>query len=138
MILSADPLQLPHINYAALAPMLILFGAAAVGVLVEGFAPRGRRYAVQLALGVAALVAALVMVVVEAGTRELTAGAAIAVDGPALFLQGALLALGLVALLLVAERALEPGGAFVAAAAVTVGTDADREQARETSQSTTR
>jgi len=45
-----------------------------------------------------------------------------AIDGPALFLQGALVALGLVALLLVAERSLEPGGAFVATAAVTVGT----------------
>jgi NADH-quinone oxidoreductase subunit N len=83
-----------------------------------------------LGLGLAALVAALVMVIVEAGSRELTAGASIAVDGPALFLQGALVVLGIVALLLVAERTLEPGGAFVAAAAVTVGTDADRDQAR--------
>jgi NADH-quinone oxidoreductase subunit N len=128
--LSVGTYQLPHINYAALAPMLILFGAATVGVLVEAFAPRGRRYPTHVVLGLAALVAALVAVVLEAGTRELTASSAIAVDGPALFLQGALVVLGLVALLLVAERSLEPGGAFVAAAAVTIGTDADRAQAR--------
>jgi NADH-quinone oxidoreductase subunit N len=123
-----DTLQLPHINYAALAPMLILFGAAAVGVLVEAFAPRGRRYLLQIGVGLAGLVAALVMVVLEAGTRELTAGAAIAVDGPALFLQGTLVVLGIVTLFLVAERSLEPGGPFVAAAAVTAGTEADRAQ----------
>jgi NADH-quinone oxidoreductase subunit N len=60
----------------------------------------------------------------------ITAGRAIAIDGPALFLQGALVVLALVALLLVAERSVERGGPFVAAPAVTAGTDADREQAR--------
>jgi NADH-quinone oxidoreductase subunit N len=128
VILADDTLQLPHINYAALAPMLILFGAASMGVLVEAFAPRGRRYAVQVVVGLAGLAAALAMVIVEAGTRELTASAAIAVDGPALFMQGTLVVLGFVALLLVAERSLEPGGPFVAAAAVTAGTEADRAQ----------
>jgi NADH-quinone oxidoreductase subunit N len=127
--LAAETLQLPHLNYGALAPMLILFGAAAVGVLFEAFVPRRGRYPVQLALGLLALVAALIVVIVESGTRELTADAAIAVDGPALFLQGSLVALGIVALLLIAERSLEPGGPFVAAAAVTAGTEADRAQA---------
>lgn len=130
MILSADTWQLPHINYAALAPMLILFGAATVGILVEALVQRALRYPIQLALGLLSLVAALVAVCLEAGAHELTASSAIAVDGPALFLEGTLAALGIVALLFVAERSLEPGGAFVAAAAVTVGTEADREQAR--------
>jgi NADH-quinone oxidoreductase subunit N len=128
--IAADAVQLPHINYAALAPMLILFGGAALGVLVEAFVPRLRRYAVQVVLGLASLVAALVLVIKEASVRELTAGGAIAVDGPALFLQGTLVVLGIVALLLVAERSLEPGGPFVSAAAVTPGTEADRTQAQ--------
>jgi NADH-quinone oxidoreductase subunit N len=127
--LADDVIRFPHLNYAALAPMLILFGAAAVGVLVEAFLPRGRRYWLQVPLSLAAVIAALVMVVVEAGTREITAETAIAVDGPALFLEGALCVLGIVALLLVAERSLEPGGPFVAAAAVTAGTEEDRAQA---------
>jgi NADH-quinone oxidoreductase subunit N len=127
--LADNAIRLPHLNYAALAPMLILFGAATLGVLVEAFLPRGRRYPVQLGLGLVSLVAALVWVVRESGARELTAQTAIAVDGPALFLEGTLVVLGIVALLLVAERSLEPGGPFVAAAAVTAGTDADRAQA---------
>jgi NADH-quinone oxidoreductase subunit N len=130
VIIAADTLQLPHLNYAALAPMLILFGGAAVGVLVEAFASRASRYPVQLVVGLVSLVAGLVMVIREASVRELTADGAIAVDGPALFLEGTLIVLGIVALLLVAERALEPGGPFVAAAAVTAGTEADRAQAQ--------
>ncbi|WP_425570725.1 NADH-quinone oxidoreductase subunit NuoN [Rugosimonospora acidiphila] len=109
--------------------MLILLGAAAVGVLFEAFVPRRGRYGVQLVWGLAALVASLIVVILEAGTRELTADSAIALDGPSLFLQGSLAALGIVALLLIAERTLEPGGPFVASAGVTAGTQADREQA---------
>src|SRR5262245_2531545 len=100
-------LQLPHINYAALAPMLILFGVACAGILVEALVPRERRYPIQLGLGLAGLVAAGVAVVAQAHTRILTAGGAIAVDGPTVFLQGSILALGVVALLFVGERALE-------------------------------
>jgi NADH-quinone oxidoreductase subunit N len=124
-----DNVQLPPINYAALAPMLILFGAACAGILVEAFVPRTRRYPVQLALALAALVAAGGMLIAQAKTRILTAGGAIAVDGPTLFLQGSIVALGIVALLFVAERSLEHGGPFVAQAAVVVGSETDRVQA---------
>ena len=78
--------------------------------------PRGRRNAVQLTL-------ALARPGRRAGrgdprardTRIVTIGGAVAVDGPTLFLQGAILVLGVVALLLIGERTLEHGGAFVAA-----------------------
>ena len=124
-----DSIKLPPIDYAALAPMLILFGAACVGILVEAFVPRGKRQPVQLVLALAALIAALVTVIAQAGKAELTIGGAVAVDGPTLFLQGAIIVLGAVALLLIAERSLEKGGPFVAQAAVTIGSEADREQA---------
>jgi NADH-quinone oxidoreductase subunit N len=125
-------LELPSIDYAALAPILILFGAACVGILAEAFAPRRRRHAVQLGLGLGALVVALVTVILAADRRILTAGAAVAVDGPTLFLQGAIIVLAVMALLLIGERSLEKGGGFVAHAAITVGSDADRKQeARE-------
>ena len=69
-----------------------------------------------------ALAAALVAVVLVAGRSELTAAGALAVDGPALFLQGTLLVLGLLSVLLLAERSLDVGGgAFVAQAAVVAG-----------------
>jgi NADH-quinone oxidoreductase subunit N len=123
-----ESLGLPSINYGAIAPMLILFGASCVGVFVEAFVPRARRHVVQLVLSLAAVVAALVTVVLHADTRTVTAGGAIAIDGPTLFLQGAILVLGVVSLLLIGERSLEHGGPFVAQAAIVVGSDADRDQ----------
>jgi NADH-quinone oxidoreductase subunit N len=124
-----EDVKLPDIDYAALAPMLILFGVACLGVLVEAFVPRARRYPVQLGLSLLGLVVALVSVVNVSGTRKLTADGAVAIDGPTLFLQGAIIVLGIVALLLIGERTLELGGPIVAQAAVTVGSDADRRQA---------
>jgi NADH-quinone oxidoreductase subunit N len=125
-------LELPAIDYAGLAPMLILFGAACVGVLVEAFVPRRIRYGVQLVLGLAALAASLAAVVLVADRRALTAAGAVAVDGPALFLQGTIVVLALVSFLLIGERSLDAGGPFVAQAAITVGSERDRvQEARE-------
>ncbi|MBQ1051537.1 NADH-quinone oxidoreductase subunit NuoN [Micromonospora sp. C51] len=121
-------LELPPIDYAAIAPILIMLGAAVVGVLVEAFVPRRLRHPVQLPLALLAVLAALTMVVVNADKRVITIGV-IAVDGPTLFLQGAILALSAVALLLLGERVVERGGAFVAQAAVTADSPEDRQQA---------
>ncbi|BCJ52875.1 NADH-quinone oxidoreductase subunit N [Actinoplanes sp. NBRC 14428] len=122
-------LKLPDIDYGALAPMLILFGAACLGVLLEAVVPKARRYAIQLGLALVALVAALVTVIVERNTRIVTIGGAVAVDGPTLFLQGSILLLGVVSLLLIGERSIEAGGAFVSQAAITVGSQKDLRQA---------
>jgi NADH-quinone oxidoreductase subunit N len=122
-------LKLPAIDYSALAPMLILFGAACLGVLVEALTPRQSRHRVQLGLSFLALIAAFVMVLVNYDTRKITIGGAVAVDGPALFLQGSLLVLGAVSLMLIGERSIEKGGAFVSQAAVTVGSEKDLRQA---------
>ncbi len=128
-VLADSSLQLPHIDYVALAPMLVLFGAACVGVLVEAVLPRARRYAIQVPLTLGALlVAGVILVVALPGRRVITVGGAVTIDGPALFLQGAIILLGLVAILLIAERRLDRGGPFVAQAAVTAGSDADRRQ----------
>jgi NADH-quinone oxidoreductase subunit N len=121
--------KLPPIDYGALLPMLILFGAACVGVLVEALVPRRSRNGVQLGLALLAIVAAFVAVIVERNTRTITIGGAVAIDGPTLFLQGSLLVLGAVSLLLIGERAVELGGAFVSQAAITVGSQKDMRQA---------
>ncbi|MDG4763360.1 NADH-quinone oxidoreductase subunit NuoN [Solwaraspora sp. WMMD406] len=123
-------ISFPEISYAAIAPMLILFGAAMVGVLVEAFVPRSVRNPVQLVLALASMIAALVAVVLQGGTRTVTAGEAVAVDGPTLFLQGAILVLGVMAMLLIGERSLENGGPFVAQAAIVVNSPEDRKQAQ--------
>jgi NADH-quinone oxidoreductase subunit N len=122
-------LRLPEIDYGALSPMLILFGAACVGVLVEAFTPKRARHMTQLVLALLSIAVAFVAVVLERGSRTITIGGAVAVDGPTLFLQGTLLVLGGVSILLIAERSVERGGPFVSQAAVTVGSQKDLRQA---------
>jgi NADH-quinone oxidoreductase subunit N len=68
-------------------------------------------------------------VILEHGTRKVTIGGAVAVDGPTLFLQGAILVLGALALMLIGERSIERGGPFVSHAAITVGSQKDLRQA---------
>ncbi|WP_386460856.1 NADH-quinone oxidoreductase subunit NuoN [Streptomyces ramulosus] len=104
----------PHIEYAQLSPSLIVFGAAIVGVLIEAFLPRRNRYTAQLLLSVLALAAGFAAVIgLAAGgfattKAHLAAMGALAVDGPALFLQGTILLVSLVAVFTFAERRLDP------------------------------
>lgn len=91
--------------YSALLPIFIVFGAALVGVLIDAFAPRASRYVAQVTLTCVALVAAFVAVVtISRDNLSKTASGAIVIDGPSLFLQGAVLALGFTAVLAMAER----------------------------------
>jgi NADH-quinone oxidoreductase subunit N len=124
-------IEAPDLSFTALAPLLFVFGAAAVGVLVEAFAPRHVRHPTQVALALVGTVGAFVSTVLLAGRAdEVTAGGALAVDGPALFLQATIALLGALSVLLFSERALDPArSAFVAAAAVPAGSVRDRELA---------
>ncbi len=113
------PLDAPPIDYAAIAPLLIVLGAACAAVLVEAFLPRHQRWPAQVALSVVALAAAGLALGLYAGngpTPITTVADALAIDNPTLFLWGTLLALGLGSILLIADRSVEPGGAFVASA----------------------
>jgi NADH-quinone oxidoreductase subunit N len=124
------PIQAPDLSLAALAPLLFVFGAAAVGVLVEAFAPRPVRHPVQVTIALVGMVGAFASTLLLAGTREVTAGRALAVDGAALFLQATIAGLGALSVLLFAERSLDPAGsAFVASAAVPAGSVRDAELA---------
>jgi NADH-quinone oxidoreductase subunit N len=126
-------IEAPDLNYAALAPLLFVFGAACVGVLLEGFWPRDTRHPLQVAVALVGTVGALVTTLLLAGSREVTAAGALAVDGAGLFLQATVAGLGALAILLFAERSLDPArSAFVAAAAVPVGSPRDRELATST------
>ena len=122
-------IEAPEILYSALAPMFLVFGAAVVGVLVEAFVGAKQRRAVQIGVSVAGLAAALVAVVLLAGTEELVAEEAIAIDGPTLFIQGLIAVLGIISILLLAERSLDAsGGAVVARAVETPGSREDVRQ----------
>ena len=131
ILAQAQQVQAPAIDYGAVAPVLVVLGAACAGVLVEAFFPRHQRWPVQVTLTLLALAAAGVALGLQlAGDRTdvVTLAGTLSVDGPALFLWGTLLALGLGALLLIADRTVEPGGAFAADAAVRPGTAQDRAQ----------
>ena len=52
----------PEIDWAHLAPVIVVLGAAVVGVLVEAFAPLRLRRSIQLGLSLAATAGALVAV----------------------------------------------------------------------------
>jgi NADH-quinone oxidoreductase subunit N len=101
-----DTIRTPSVAWGQLAPMLCVFGAATVGVLVEAFAPAERRRVAQLGISLVGLLTALGFVVSLWGKHapRVVADGVVAVDGPALFLQGALVALTIAALLLLAER----------------------------------
>ncbi len=123
----------PSIEYGQLSPMLVVFGAAVIGVLVEAFAPRDLRRGVQLMLTLAALVVAFVLTIVVAASGKIFANGsaghvaamgAVAVDRPTLFIQGTILVLAFVSVLLIADPANSP---FAAQAAAPPGSQEERE-----------
>lgn len=110
----ASSFTAPKIEYTQLMPVLIIVGAAVLGILVEAFVPRRARYHTQLFLTVVAVAAAFAAIVGLAaggyGTTkaQIAAMGAIAIDGPALFLQGTILLVAMVAVFTFAERRLDP------------------------------
>lgn len=113
-------IEMPPIDWAASAPLWIVFTGACVSVLLETFLPRHQRWPVQVLATGLTLVAALVALAGYALSGPgpvLTFGTALAVDGPSLFLWGTLIVLAIPSLLLLADRSVEPGGVFVASAA---------------------
>jgi NADH-quinone oxidoreductase subunit N len=117
----------PVIQYGELLPILIVLGGALLGVLVEAFLPRSRRYVFQVAISLSSIIAAFVAVVRLHGTSQIAAEGSVVVDGPTLFLQGTILLVAIGGVLLIAERQLDSGGgAFTAQAAALPGSEAER------------
>lgn len=97
--------EAPEISYWALSPMIVLLVGAFVGVLVEAFVPRRLRHPVQVGLALGTVVLSFVALVVKTGDElGLTVGDTVAVDEPTRFVQGTLLVLGLLGLLVMADR----------------------------------
>jgi NADH-quinone oxidoreductase subunit N len=113
----------PSVDYVAVAPMLIVFGVALLSVLVEAFAPRAQRFIVQVVLSTVGVAAALIFVVylITQSKSVQTAGGAVVIDGPALFLQATILVLGLLAVLTMADESSPDSTAFTAQASTTPG-----------------
>lgn len=123
-----DKIVAPPIDLTAVMPVLILLGAGCLAVLIEAALPRQARYAAQLTLALVAIVGAGGWTIVE-GSREryaVTFAGAVAVDAGTYVMWGVVLVLALPSVLLIADRVSEPGGAFVAQAAVKIGSTRDR------------
>jgi proton-translocating NADH-quinone oxidoreductase chain N len=125
----------PSIEYSQLAPMLVVFGAAVIGVLVEAFVPRELRRAVHLVVTFGSLAAAFVWTCVIAATSNVfahgsagnvAAMGAVAVDRPTLFIQGTILVLAFVSVLLIADQS-QDGSSFAGQAAAVPGSPEERE-----------
>ena len=107
-------LPTPSVEYFRLCPMLIVFSGAVAGVLADAVLPRRIRYAAQVMLALGGLAAAFVAVVqvsksIPASGRQAVLGA-VAIDRPALFLQGTLLLVSIVAVIFMAERSARLSG----------------------------
>jgi proton-translocating NADH-quinone oxidoreductase, chain N len=128
----------PNIDYVAILPILIVLGAAVLGVLVEATVPRSERFNAQFALTIVGLLAGIGSVwgLAQAGHTSVTtpspAGTdpsflgSLAIDKGGLFIQGTVLVLALMAALLLAERSVDVGSPIVASSAVVVGSPDDR------------
>lgn len=130
----------PTIDWAELSPLAVVLGAALLGVLIEAFVPRARRGSLQVVLTVVGFLGALVATVLvgldlpehaDGAARGILAGAGtLAIDGPAVFLWGLLLVVGVLGALLFAETRLEAGvPAFAGQAAAMPGSEGEREAA---------
>ncbi len=118
------------IDWVGLSPLVIMLGAAVLGMLFEAFLPAAHRRSAQITLALVATLGsfgAVVLLYVEqigragaVGGRPI-AGGAIIEDGPALVLQGVLAALGFIALLVIADRTGAQEDAFAPQAAAVPG-----------------
>jgi NADH-quinone oxidoreductase subunit N len=106
--IATSALPTPSVEYGLLSPIFIVFGVAIAGVLVEAFLPRRLRYGTQVVLAAGGLIAAFVAVIIVG--RELDPPGrsavlkALAIDGPTLVLQGAILLVAVLAVIFFAER----------------------------------
>ena len=123
----------PEIAYWALSPMIVLLVGAFVGVLVEAFVPRPKRHLVQVVVAIATVVISFAALVFKAGDEAgVTVGGTVVVDGTTRFFQGALLVMGLLSLLVMADRlGGETADAFTPMGAATPGSALEAQAARK-------
>jgi NADH-quinone oxidoreductase subunit N len=124
----------PDIAWAQLTPILLVLGAAVVGVIAEAVVPRPARRAVQLVLTLGSLAGAVIAVaalwagVKDTGGTDVVHGSML-VDGPSLVLQATIAVLALLAVLVLADRTSTGEDAFTPQGASVPGSGYE-EQAR--------
>ena len=112
----------PTLEYALLAPMLIVLAGALIGVLIEAFAPRSARANSQLFITLTALVLSLASVIRLRNSGSTTAAMeSVTFDGAGMLLQASILVISIIAVLLLADQEN-----FTALASALPGSDEER------------
>ncbi|MFM2103630.1 MAG: hypothetical protein RL740_717, partial [Actinomycetota bacterium] len=95
----------PTLNYSLLAPIMIVLAGALIGVLVEAFASRDRRAAIQLPVTLATLAFSLGWVFSVRGSESTDlAGNSVVFDGSAFLIQSFVLIISILGTLLIADQ----------------------------------
>lgn len=95
----------PTLDYALLAPILIVLGGALIGVLIEAFAPRNSRASSQLFITLATLVTSLAALIrVRTGSSTTVAMNSVTFDGAGVLLQASILIIAIISVLLLADQ----------------------------------
>jgi NADH-quinone oxidoreductase subunit N len=122
----------PNLEYGLLAPVLIVFAGACLGVLAEAVVPRELRRAVQLVVTIASLGLALAITLLNwaSGAEAVVAVGSLALDGPTYFMWTIVIIFSAASLLMFAETKIENASVFAPQAAAVPGTPAEREAIR--------
>ncbi len=112
----------PVFEFRELAPVLLVFAGACLGILVEAVVPRVHRYFVQVVLLVVSIVVSFAFLIANwrKGLGGPLAMGSVMLDGPSYFLWGSLLVFGLLSILVFAERRVGGGSSTFAASAASV------------------
>jgi NADH-quinone oxidoreductase subunit N len=122
----------PVLDYALLAPMLIILGGAIIGVLIEAFLSSAYRLQAQLFISVMAIITSLLSLVLVRDRLSVTAAMkTITFDGAGVLLQGSILIIALLSIFLIADQTN-----FTAAAATVPGSAQEREAVQAQSRTT--
>src|SRR5690625_3692814 len=99
----------PQLQYGILLPVIIVFAAACLAVIVEAVVPRALRSRVQITLTVLAVVVALAFTIANWAVASPTIDAvgSLSIDGPTYFIWVLVLVLGGLALMTFSDRRLE-------------------------------
>ncbi|PIE21739.1 MAG: NADH-quinone oxidoreductase subunit NuoN [Arachnia propionica] len=129
----------PSLDWVLLAPMIVLFTGATLGLLVEAFAPQQLRFSLQSVLAGLVVLTALGAQVNNWTdfTPSLQAEGAIALDGPAYLFSIIILTFGLGGVALFAERELGAGlSAFASSVATVPGSPLERQAEQQRRENT--
>ncbi len=113
----------PVLEYALLAPILIVLAGAIIGVLIEAFVRASARASAQLFVSISALVISLAQLIRMRGEGSTTpAMTALAFDGAGVLMQASILVIAIISIFLIADQ-----DNFTAAAAAVPGSAEERQ-----------